>query len=203
MDRDPYPGDVDRQEGPAVFASKHTAGFNRLPIPPVKPEDPVGFRDRVPALDIGRARGHGPRGCGYDGDRVCAAALALVLLRSPSPCPHAQNRFWIGEGDTGNFRALFEIVRQFLAVEAGLARLPVDTRDSRFIDDHQGRGPGADRGGKVRRSELFQIKLDHHVFGDLPAFGGPVLQTVQARLHFRDAALEPCGQGLDRLGRRE
>ena len=83
-----------------------------------------------------------------------------------------------------------------LAVEAGLARLPVDTRDSRFIDNHQGRGPGADRGGKVGRRELFQIELDHHVFGDLSALGGAVLQTVQARLHFRDAAIEPGGQGL-------
>ena len=91
---------------------------------------------------------------------------------------------------------MFEIVRQFLPVEAGLARLPVDTRDSRFIDHHQGRGPGADRGGKVGCRELFQIKLDHHVFGDLSALGGPVLQTVPARLHFRDAALEPGGQGL-------
>ena len=30
---------------------------------------------------------------------------------------------------------------------------------------------------KVWRVELFQIKLDHHVFGDLPALGGSVLQA--------------------------
>ena len=91
---------------------------------------------------------------------------------------------------------LFEIVRQSLPVEARLTRLPVDTGDRRLIDHHQGRGPGADRGGKVGRRELFEIKLDHHIFGDLSALGGPVLQTVPARLHFRDAALEPGGQGL-------
>jgi hypothetical protein len=91
---------------------------------------------------------------------------------------------------------VFEFVRQFLPVEAGLARLPIDAGDRRFVDDHQGRGPRADGGGKVGCRELFQIKLDHHIFGDLPALGGPVLQALPPRLHLPNAALKSCGQGL-------
>ena len=53
--------------------------------------------------------------------------FVLVFLRKPSPYPHTQNWLWVREGNTGNFRALFEISRQFLPVEAGLTRLPVDT----------------------------------------------------------------------------
>ena len=62
MHGDPDPGDVDRQEGPAVFAGKHTAGLDRLPIPPVEPEDPIGFRDGVPAFDIGQLAAMGLTG---------------------------------------------------------------------------------------------------------------------------------------------
>ena len=83
-----------------------------------------------------------------------------------------------------------------MAVEAGLARQPVDTRDSRFIDHHQGRGPGADRSRKVGCRELFEIKLDHHIFGDLTTLGGSVVQTVPTRLHFPNAALKSGRQGL-------
>jgi len=50
--------------------------------------------------------------------------------------------------------------------------------------------------GKIRSHNLLQVELDHHVLGDLPAFGGPVLQPVQAPLHLLDAALEAGGQGL-------
>jgi hypothetical protein len=74
--------------------------------------------------------------------KIAPQAPVPVLLRSPSPCPHAQNRFWVGEGNAGDFRTVFEIVRQSLPVETGLARLQVDTRDSRFMDDHKGRVPG-------------------------------------------------------------
>jgi hypothetical protein len=55
---------------------------------------------------------------------------------------------------------------------------------------HQGRGAFADRGGNVRCCELLQIELDHHVFGDLPLFGGPILEVVKAPLHVGDTALE-------------
>ena len=50
--RDPDPGDIDREEAPTVFTGEHTARFERLSIPPVEPEDAIGFRDRVPAFDI-------------------------------------------------------------------------------------------------------------------------------------------------------
>jgi hypothetical protein len=40
-------------EGAPVFTGEHTAGFDRLPAPAVKPEDPVGLRDSLPALEIG------------------------------------------------------------------------------------------------------------------------------------------------------
>ena len=45
---------IDRQEGAAVFTGQHAAGLDRLPVPAIKPEDPIGLRDRVPALDIGQ-----------------------------------------------------------------------------------------------------------------------------------------------------
>jgi hypothetical protein len=54
MHGDPDPGEVDRQEGPAVLAGKDATGLDRLPVPPIEPEDPVGFRDRVPAFDVGQ-----------------------------------------------------------------------------------------------------------------------------------------------------
>ena len=51
---DPYAGEVNRQEIPAVFAGQHTAGFDRLPVPTIKAEDPVGRRNRLPALEVGQ-----------------------------------------------------------------------------------------------------------------------------------------------------
>ena len=52
MHCNPHFGDVDGQECAAVFSGKHAAGFDRLPVPAVKAEDTVGFRDRVPAFNI-------------------------------------------------------------------------------------------------------------------------------------------------------
>ena len=43
MHGDPDPGEIDRQEGPAVLAGEDTAGFDRLPVPTVKSENPVGL----------------------------------------------------------------------------------------------------------------------------------------------------------------
>src|ERR1035437_1267155 len=53
MNGDPNSCDVDHQETPAVLAGKDTFGFDGLPVPAIKPEDPVGLRDGVPALEIG------------------------------------------------------------------------------------------------------------------------------------------------------
>ena len=61
---------------------------------------------------------------------------------------------------------------------------------------HQGGHSGPYRGGKVRGRQFLQVELDHHVLGDLAAFGGPILQPAKPVLHFRDAALEARGQGL-------
>ena len=49
----PHPGDIDGEEGAAVLPGQHAFGFDGLPAPAVKAEDPVGLRDGVPALDIG------------------------------------------------------------------------------------------------------------------------------------------------------
>ena len=52
--RYPDPGDVDCEEAPTVFAGEHTARFEGLPVPAVKPEDPVGstlrYRDRADGM---------------------------------------------------------------------------------------------------------------------------------------------------------
>jgi hypothetical protein len=53
LHRNPYPGDVDRKEGAAIFPGEDTTGFNRFPAPSIKAKDAVGFRNRVPALDVG------------------------------------------------------------------------------------------------------------------------------------------------------
>src|SRR5450756_242633 len=54
MNRDPDSGDIDRHEGPAVLAGMDATGLNRLPVPTIKTEDPVGLRNRVPAFDVGQ-----------------------------------------------------------------------------------------------------------------------------------------------------
>ena len=73
---------------------------------------------------------------------------------------------------------------------------------------------------KVRRGDLLDVELDHHLFGDLPALGGTILQPIETVLHLRDTAFEPrcqsfigqrrahdggdnlmqVGQTLDRIG---
>ena len=35
-----------------IFGGRTAFGFDRLSVPAVEAEDPVSFRDRVPALDI-------------------------------------------------------------------------------------------------------------------------------------------------------
>ena len=78
----------------------------------------------------------------------------------------------------------------------GAHRLPIDAGHGCLIEHQQGGHPGADRDGEVRRGDLLDIELDHHVFGDLPAFGGTILQAVETVLHLGNAAFEPGGQGF-------
>ena len=49
---------------------------------------------------------------------------------------------------------------------------------------------------KVGSGDLLEIKFDHHVFGDLPAFGSPVLQAIKATLHVGNPALQSRGEGF-------
>ena len=138
MHGDSNSGDIDRQEGAAVLAGKDAFGFDGLPVPAIKPEDPVGLRDGVPALEIGQFAAAGLTGPDMAVIEVDAAARELVLLRSPSPCPHAQNGFRVREGNAFDFRTLFELVGQFLALKTRLARLPIDARHGVFVEHHQG-----------------------------------------------------------------
>ena len=52
-----------------------------------------------------------------------------------------------------------------------------------LTQDEQRRHPGPDRDCEVRRGDLLDVQLDHDVFGDPPAFGGTILQTIKAVLH--------------------
>ena len=54
--------------------------------------------------------------------------------------------------------------------------------------------PGRILDSKIRRGDLLDIELDHHLFGDLPAFAGTVLQALKPVLHFGDTAFEPIRQ---------
>jgi hypothetical protein len=85
-----------------------------------------------------------------------------------------------------------------LPVEARFPWLPVDARHRCLIEHEQSWHAGADRNREIRCSDLFQIKFDHHVFGDLPALGGTILQTIETILHLGNAALKPCSQGFIR-----
>ena len=59
----------------------------------------------------------------------------------------------------------------------------------------------ADRDREVRRGDLLQIQLDHHVLGDLPAIGGTILQAVKPSLHVGNPAFEPSYKGFVSEGR--
>jgi hypothetical protein len=54
----------------------------------------------------------------------------------------------------------------------------------------------ADQDREIRRGDLLQIKLDHHVLGNLPAFEGSILQAVKPSLHVGNPAFEPCYKGF-------
>ena len=65
-----------------------------------------------------------------------------------------------------------------------------------FIEHEERRHAGTDRHSEIGCRDLFQIELDHHVLGDLPAFGGTILQALEPVLHLGDAALEPGCQSF-------
>ena len=90
--------------------------------------------------------------------------------------------------------ALLEFGRQALPVELGVLGLPVDAGDRRLIDHHQGGRSGPHGGRKIGGGDFLHVQLDHHVLGDLAAFGGPVLEPAQAVFHFGDPALQARGQ---------
>ena len=54
MNGDPDPGEVDREVCAPVLAGKDTAGLDGLSGPTIKPENPVGLRNRVPAFEVGQ-----------------------------------------------------------------------------------------------------------------------------------------------------
>ena len=56
--------------------------------------------------------------------------------------------------------------------------------------------PGRMEAVKSGACKLLQVQLDHGVFGDLPALGGPILHAVKPILHFGNAQLETLGQRL-------
>ena len=60
--------------------------------------------------------------------------------------------------------------------------------------------PGRIEIGEIRRGDLLQFEFDHDVFGDLPAFGGTILQAFETVLHLGNAAFESRCQGF--IGKR-
>jgi hypothetical protein len=76
MHGDADPGEIDRQEGSAVLTGQHTAGFDRFPVPAIKTKDAVGFRDGVPALQIGQFAA-----IGFAGPNMGPAGLAPQRLQ--------------------------------------------------------------------------------------------------------------------------
>ena len=47
-------GDIDSEKRAAIFPCQDTPSFRGLPAPGIEAKDAVGFRDRIPALDIGQ-----------------------------------------------------------------------------------------------------------------------------------------------------
>jgi len=83
-----------------------------------------------------------------------------------------------------------------LSVQARVSWLPIDAWYRGFIEHEEGGHAGTDRDREIGRGDLFQIEFDHHILGDLPAFGGTILQPLEPILHLGDAALEPRRQGF-------
>src|SRR5450759_3088633 len=82
MNGDPDPGEVDRQECAPIFAGKHTAGLDRLPVPAIESEDPVCFRDGVPAFDIGKLAAMGLTGADMTVIQIAPQRLHLFCCEA-------------------------------------------------------------------------------------------------------------------------
>ena len=82
MHGEPDPGCIDGEEGATVLAGKDAFGFNRLPIPAVKAEDPIGLRDGVPALDIGEFPAMGLSGTDMGTVRLPPQRLQLFCRKA-------------------------------------------------------------------------------------------------------------------------
>ena len=89
LNGDPHFGDIDGDKGAVVLPRKHTTRFYRFAAPAVEAEDAVGFRDRVPALDVGELASIGLAGADLPAVEIAPEGLTLVLLKIPSPHPHA------------------------------------------------------------------------------------------------------------------
>src|SRR5262249_51325705 len=50
---DPYPRRIGAGRGLALPILPNAVGHHRLAVPAFEPEHPIGFRDRMPAFDIG------------------------------------------------------------------------------------------------------------------------------------------------------
>ena len=117
-----YPGNIDGEEGAAFLTGKDAFGFDGLPAPAVKAEDPVGFRDGVPALEIGQLPSIGLPGADMAviGITLEQARCTCFTEKPPPPyyrCPHTENRFsGFGEGGApGNLSTPFKIMRPVCA----------------------------------------------------------------------------------------
>ena len=91
---DPDPGDIDGEEGAAVLAGQDAFGFDGLPAPAVKAEDPVGLRDGVPALEIGEFAAMGLSGADMamiglppQRQRTCFAEKPITVSSRSKPVP--------------------------------------------------------------------------------------------------------------------
>ena len=77
LDGDPHLGDIDGEEGAAVFPGQNATGFDGLSAPAIKAEDPVGLRDRVPAFDIGELTAMGLAGADLPAVEISPQRLHL------------------------------------------------------------------------------------------------------------------------------
>ena len=54
LDRDANPGDIGTMRALAGLVLHNALELNRLPVPAIEPEDPVGLGEGMPALNVGQ-----------------------------------------------------------------------------------------------------------------------------------------------------
>ena len=100
LNGDAHPGDIDRDVSPTVFSGEYAFGFDGLSAPAIEAKDPVGLRDRIPALDIGELAAMG-LACAnttvieiVPQRRVCLAEKPITVSSHSKPVPvqRAQRR---------------------------------------------------------------------------------------------------------------